>query len=130
MDYNSGTGHGVGFCLCVHEGPQRIGGRSNYPLKPGHIVTNEPGCYRENAYGIRTENMMLVVEDETNEFGVFYKFQTITYCPIDRLAVEADMLTGDEREWLNNYHSTVYEKLSTVLSESESSWLKQACRAI
>jgi Xaa-Pro aminopeptidase len=130
MDYNSGTGHGVGFCLCVHEGPQGISGRSDYRLKPGHIVTNEPGCYRENAYGIRIENMMLVVEDETNEFGTFYKFKTITYCPIDLSAVEIGMLSSDEREWLNDYHSMVYEKLSPALSEAESLWLKDACRKI
>jgi Xaa-Pro aminopeptidase len=74
--------------------------------------------------------MMLVVEDETNEFGTFYKFKTITYCPIDLSAVEISMLNSGEREWLNDYHSMVYEKLSPALSKAESLWLKDACQKI
>ncbi|MDR1913137.1 MAG: aminopeptidase P family protein [Clostridiales bacterium] len=127
QDYNSGTGHGIGFCLSVHEGPQRIGVRPNdFKLEPGMIVTNEPGVYREGEYGIRTENTMLIEDDLTNEFGKFLRFKTISYCPIDLAGVEVNMLDDSERAWLNDYHRTVYEKLSPRLTETECSWLAQA----
>jgi Xaa-Pro aminopeptidase len=131
LDYKCGTGHGIGFCLNVHEGPQRISMKPNpYAIEPGNILTDEPGIYREGLYGIRTENTMVAVEDETNEFGKFYRFKIISWCPIDLDGVEADLLTPKEKAWLNDYHKTVYEKLSPLLDEGEREWLKNATRAI
>lgn len=124
MDYKCGTGHGVGFFLNVHEGPQRFAQIPNEArLEKGMIITNEPGIYKEGKYGIRTENMMLVIEDENTEFGQFMKFEAITYCPIDLDGLNKDMLTNFEKKWINNYHKKVYEKLSPFLDEEEKHWL-------
>jgi Xaa-Pro aminopeptidase len=113
LDYKCGTGHGVGYFLNVHEGPQRFSQVPNTDkLEEGMIITNEPGIYLEGKHGIRTENMMLVVKDEKTEFGQFMKFEAITYCPIDLEGIKVEMLTEDEKAWLNSYHKTVYEKLS------------------
>ncbi|MDR1541230.1 MAG: aminopeptidase P family protein [Clostridiales bacterium] len=127
IDYKSGTGHGIGFCLCVHEGPARISMKPNrFFLEPGHILTNEPGIYREGLYGIRTENTLVVEEHVETEFGRFLKFRTISLCPIDSAAIDFEILTEDERQWLNSYHRMVFEKLSPVLSEDEKAWLEVA----
>lgn len=124
MDYKCGTGHGVGFFLNVHEGPQRFAQIPNQArLEKGMIITNEPGIYKEGKYGIRTENMMLVIEDEKTEFGQFMKFEAITYCPIDLDGLNKDMLTDFEKKWISNYHKKVYEKLSPFLDEEEKHWL-------
>lgn len=129
IDYKCGTGHGVGFYLNVHEGPQNLRlVTKNVRFEKGMTITNEPGIYLEGKYGIRTENMMLVVEAEKTEFGQFMKFEPITYCPIDLDAINKDMLTKDEIEWLNNYHKTVYNKLSPHLNEEEKAWLKKETR--
>jgi Xaa-Pro aminopeptidase len=126
LDYKCGTGHGVGFFLNVHEGPQSIGKvPNNIKLEKGMILTNEPGIYKEGKHGIRTENMMLVVEDECTEFGQFMKFEAITYCPIDLSAVNEDMLTENEKQWLKDYHKDVYDKLSPYLNEEERVWLME-----
>lgn len=131
LDYKCGTGHGVGFFLNVHEGPQSIRNNNNdVILEKGMIITNEPGIYLEGKYGIRIENMMLVVEDEKTEFGQFMKFEAITYCPIDLDGIDKDMLTESEKQWLNNYHQEVYTKLSPYLSEEERVWLREETREI
>lgn len=127
INYGHGTGHGVGHFLNVHEGPHQI--RMNYvpaPLLPGMTITNEPGIYKAGKYGIRTENTMLVVPSRETEFGVFYKFEPLTLCPIDQEAILPEMLTTEEKAWLNQYHKNVYEALSPMLSETEKQWLRNA----
>jgi Xaa-Pro aminopeptidase len=132
IDYKCGTGHGVGFCLSVHEGPQTIRPIPNtIELEPGMILTNEPGIYREGKHGIRTENIMLVVEDErSDEFGEFYRFETMSYCPIDIEGIDVKLLAEGEKEWLNSYHKETYEKLSLFLSDDEEQFLKYATKVI
>jgi Xaa-Pro aminopeptidase len=131
LDYKCGTGHGVGFLLNVHEGPQ---GFSQVPnrvkLEKGMVITNEPGIYKEGKHGIRTENTMLVTLDEKTEFGQFMRFKTISYCPIDLEAIYIDMLSSEEKNWLNTYHSEVYDILSPYLNEEEKKWLSKETRAI
>lgn len=131
LDYKCGTGHGIGFLLNVHEGPQSIRQNGNtVPLEPGMILTNEPGVYKEGKFGIRTENVIVVVKDEINDCGEFYKFDTISYCPIDLNGVKVELLNDDEKEWLNNYHKKVYDKLSPYLNEEEKELLKIETREI
>lgn len=131
LDYKCGTGHGVGFFLNVHEGPQGIRPNGNtVPLEPGMILTNEPGVYKEGKFGIRTENIMVVVKDENNDCGEFYKFDTISYCPIDLNGIKVELLNYDEKEWLNSYHKKVYDKLSPYLNEEEKELLKIETREI
>lgn len=131
LDYKCGTGHGVGFLLNVHEGPQ---GFSQVPnkvvLEKGMIITNEPGIYKEGKHGVRTENTMLVTLDEKTEFGQFMRFKTISYCPIDLEGIDVNMLTPEEKEWLNTYHNEVYDKLCSYLDEEEKEWLKKETRSI
>lgn len=132
IDYKCGTGHGVGYFLNVHEGPQGIRPEGNSTvLKPGMIITNEPGVYKEGKHGIRIENTLLVVKDiNSEEFGEFYKFKTISYCPIDLNGVVIEMLTNEEKDWLNNYHKIVFEKLSPYLNDEEIEFLKVQTREI
>lgn len=132
IDYKCGTGHGVGYFLNVHEGPQGIRPEGNSTvLKPGMIITNEPGVYKVGKHGIRIENTLLVVKDiNSEEFGEFYKFKTISYCPIDLNGVVIEMLTNEERDWLNNYHKIVFEKLSPYLNDEEIEFLKVQTREI
>lgn len=131
IDYKCGTGHGVGYMLNVHEGPQSISPRpNNVVLEAGMIITNEPGIYKEGKYGIRTENMMLVVQDEKTEFGQFMKFESLSYCPIDIDGIDVSMLSQREKQWLNCYHRKVYELLSPHLNEEEREWLKKETREI
>ena len=131
INYGCGTGHGVGFFLNVHEGPHNISLRFiDEALKPGMCVTNEPGIYRVGQHGVRIENIMLVVDYEKSEFGTFYEFEQLTMCPIDTRPVLVDLLLPEEKEYLNNYHKEVYEKLSPILTESESNWLRQATRPV
>ena len=132
MDYKHGTGHGVGFFLNVHEGPHRISVLPNsIVLKKGMVVSNEPGVYKAGKHGIRIEDLVVVAEDEKTEYGgQFMKFETLTLCPIDLEAIDATLLTNDEKSWLNNYHKTVFEKLSTYLQGEELEYLKQATVAI
>ena len=132
MDYKCGTGHGVGYFLNVHEGPQGFRQEGNTTvLEPGMIITNEPGVYKEGKHGIRIENTLLVVKDIiSEEFGEFYKFQTISYCPIDLNGVVVKMLSFEEKEWLNNYHETVFNKLSPFLNKEEVNFLKEETRNI
>ena len=126
IDYKCGTGHGVGFFLNVHEGPQRfVQALNTVKLEEGMIITNEPGIYKEGKHGIRTENMLVVVKDEKTEFGQFMKFETITYCPIDLAGIDKTLLTESEIEWLNTYNRTVYTKLSPCLNEEEKAWFEK-----
>lgn len=132
MDYKCGTGHGVGFFLSVHEGPQSIRPVPNtVVLEPGMILTNEPGVYKEGKHGIRTENVMLVTNDiETVEGGEFYKFEVMSYCPMDIEGIDESLLTESERKWLNTYHAETYAKLSAYLNDEEKKFLKNATREI
>ncbi len=125
--YLHGTGHGVGHFLNVHEGPQSI--RLNdtlAPLTPGMLTSNEPGVYLTDRYGIRCENLVLTIPYEETEFGKFYAFETITLCPFDRSLFQTEIMSEAEIEWLNNYHRTVYERLSPELTDDERQWLAAA----
>jgi Xaa-Pro aminopeptidase len=134
LNYGHGTGHGVGFFLNVHEGPFSIGigsdGDRSNPLVPGLVFSDEPGIYREGKYGIRTENMLLVSNSLENEFGQFLKFETLSLCHIDTVLIDKYFLTATEIQWLNNYHSIVYEKLSAFLTDNEKKWLKEKTHEI
>lgn len=131
LDYDHGTGHGVGCYLCVHEGPQRISKRGgDVALKPGMILSNEPGYYKTGAYGIRTENLVLVVERETVGGMRFLGFNTLTLAPIDTRLIEPKLLTDAERAWLNHYHQRVYEALAEHLDGFERAWLAERCVGI
>lgn len=125
INYLHGTGHGIGHCLNVHEGPQSIRMEENLtPLKPGMVISDEPAMYRTGQYGIRTENMILVREESETEYGKFYGFDTLTLCFIDTRLVLVPMLSVRERAWLNKYHQRVYEWISPHLNEEEKEWLK------
>jgi Xaa-Pro aminopeptidase len=131
LDYKCGTGHGVGYCLSVHEGPQNFSQVPNKTkLEKGMIITIEPGIYREGKHGVRTENMVLVTEDEKTESGQFMKFETLTLCPISLKGIKEDMLTAGEKKWLNDYHQEVFEALSPYLDSDETEWLKINTRRI
>jgi Xaa-Pro aminopeptidase len=130
QDFNHGTGHGVGSYLSVHEGPQRLSRVSDVPLEPGMILSNEPGYYRNGAFGIRIENLIAVTEAERPAMGDdrdFLCFETLTYVPIDRRLILTDMLDAGEREWLDAYHRTCLEKLSGRISAPAHLWLTHAC---
>ncbi|MEM9972925.1 MAG: aminopeptidase P family protein [Pseudomonadota bacterium] len=133
QDYDHGTGHGVGAYLSVHEGPQRIARISEVPLVPGMILSNEPGYYREGAFGIRIENLVVVEPapalpggDDRDQLA----FETLTYVPIDIRLVDAARLSPGEREWLNAYHAETLEKIGPRVSAEAQSWLAAATRAI
>lgn len=126
-NYLHGTGHGVGSYLNVHEGPHQI--RMEWipaRLCAGMTVTDEPGVYLEGRFGVRIENVLLVVPAEETECGRFLKFEPLTLCPIDKRPVVKEMLTEEEKEWLNRYHVAVFERLSPHLDSSETEWLRQA----
>ena len=128
LNYGHGTGHGVGFCLNVHEGPQSIspgdGAEARTIIEAGMLISNEPAVYREGEYGIRIENLILCCEVEETEFGQFLKFDTVSLCYIDKSLIDIALLDQKEIDWLNNYHEEVYEKLSPFLNENERQWLK------
>lgn len=131
INYGHGTGHGVGHFLNVHEGPHQF--RMNHMpalLLPGMTITNEPGIYKAGKHGVRTENTMLIVKSKETEFGAFYKFEPLTLCPIDKEAILPDMLSYEEKQWLNNYHSLVYDRLNASLNTDEQAWLKEATSPI
>jgi Xaa-Pro aminopeptidase len=126
LNFSHGTGHGVGYFLNVHEGPCRISPNGALALQPGMVLSNEPGLYREGAYGIRIENLQAVVPYEKNTFGEFYQFKTLTLVPYARHLIEVMMLTENQIQWINDYHHTVYNTLSPHCSEPLKKWLKQA----
>ena len=131
INYGHGTGHGVGAFLNVHEGPQSIRPNENpVTIEPGMIQSNEPGIYRAGKYGIRIENLILCREAMETESGKFYSFETLTLCPIDTKPVKVDLLSKEEKNWLNTYHKTVYEKISPKLTEELKVWLKEKTQEI
>ena len=132
LDFDHGTGHGVGSYLSVHEGPQSISKRSMVELKPGMIISNEPGFYKEGAFGIRIENLVLVQPAKKPGGGdrAMMSFETLTFAPIDRRLVDVSLLTVTERAWLNDYHARVYEEVGSRLGAEERAWLEDACRAV
>lgn len=136
LDYKCGTGHGVGYVLNVHEGPNGFRWRvvperkDNGTLEEGMVTTDEPGVYLEGKYGIRTENELVCHKGEKNEYGQFMYFENITYAPIDLDAIDPEAMTKKERAMLNDYHAMVYRVLSPYMTEEENVWLKQYTRAI
>lgn len=134
LNFSHGTGHGVGFCLNVHEGPQSIsplyGTESKTVIEPGMLISDEPAIYREGEYGIRIENLILCYENEETEFGKFLKFETVSLCYIDKSLIDISLLDQKEIDWLNSYHSEVYEKLSPFLSSEEMIWLKEKTKTL
>lgn len=136
IDYKCGTGHGVGYILNVHEGPNGFRWRivperkDSGTLEEGMITTDEPGVYLEGKYGIRTENELVCHKGEKNEYGQFMYFENITYAPIDLDAIDPDEMTGREKKMLNEYHAMVYRVLSPYMTEEENEWLKHYTRAI
>lgn len=136
IDYKCGTGHGVGYLLNVHEGPNGFRWRvvperhDNGTLEEGMITTDEPGVYLEGKYGIRTENELVCHKAEKNEYGQFMEFENITYAPIDLDAIDPNEMTGTERKLLNDYHKKVYETISPYMTAEEKEWLKKYTRAI
>lgn len=129
--YYHGTGHGVGFFINVHEGPQNIRLNENpTPLEPGMITSNEPGIYYEGRYGIRCENLIVTEQSMTTEFGNFYKFVTMTLFPFDLTLFETKIMTDEEIEWVNNYHAKVRARLTPLLTAEESAWLEEKTREL
>ena len=132
LNYNHGTGHGVGHVLNVHEGPNgfRSDNRNSATLEEGMIMTNEPGFYKANSHGIRLENELLCKKGIKNEFGQFMEFEPITIAPIDLDAINIDLMKDEEKAYLNEYHKMVFDKLSPFLMEEEVEWLKEYTKAI
>lgn len=132
MTYLHGTGHGVGHFLGCHEGPQSIRMEANpTPLELGMVTSNEPGIYKTGEYGIRTENLLLCVPACSNEeWGEFYKFESLTLFPYDTTLMDMDMLSREEVKQINDYHAMVCERLSPLLSADEAQWLEQKCKSI
>jgi len=118
LDYSHGTGHGVGFYLNVHEGPQSISKFNNIPLKPGMVLSNEPGYYEENKFGMRIENLIYVKKIKKNIF-----FENLTFAPIDLDLVDFKFLDKNEKKYLNKYHLQTYNKLAKYLNHKEKKWL-------
>ncbi len=123
LDYNHGTGHGVGSFLSVHESPPNISKNSNnFELKPGMILSNEPGCYIKNKFGIRIENLLLVKEERNSSF---LEFETLTLCPYQKNLIDKKKLNNDQISWINKYHKKIWETLKDHLNRSEAEWLKK-----
>ena len=129
VNYNHGTGHGVGAYLGVHEGPIGFSPRYPTPIEPGQIISNEPGYYKAGAYGIRIENLVLVKESDVGE-GKYLELETLTLCPIDLRLVDEKLLVPAERDWLNAYHKRVFREIGPSLKGDVKAWLKEATRAI
>lgn len=130
LNYGHGTGHGVGLFLNVHEGPQQIRPDNHSAINPGMVMSDEPGIYIAGKYGIRIENLVVCKDWTTNEHGRFLEFETLTLCPIDTKPIDTDMLTSDEIEWLNSYHSMVNDKIAPLVSKDAKEWLAERTRAI
>lgn len=135
IDYNHGTGHGIGYILNVHEGPHNIRwrfmpGQKEAVFEPGMIVSDEPGVYIEGKYGIRTESIVLTVEDESNAFGRFLRFEPLTFVPIDLDAIDVSYMQPKDIDRLNAYHALVWEKISPHLEGEELEWLREATREL
>ena len=134
LNFNHGTGHGVGYLMNIHEAPVNFrwkeGNVPAQPLEKNMVISDEPGIYIEDSHGIRLENLLLVQEDEENEYGQFMKFEILTYVPIDLDALIPELMTQEEREMLNEYHSKVYELIGPHLNEEERTWLKEYTRPV
>lgn len=135
IDYNHGTGHGVGFILGVHEGPQRFQWRitedtQSIPLEEGMVISNEPGIYLEGRFGIRHENLVMCRKGEQSGYGQFMYLEPLTMVPFDREAILPEIMTERELQWLNDYHRRVYEALSPYFTGEEAEWLQEATAAI
>ena len=128
LDYRCGTGHGVGFMLNVHEGPQSFS--STVKLREGMVLTVEPGVYTEGSHGIRTENVVTVIKGDRTEYAQFLRFEIFTLVPIDTRCLDVSMLTGHELDWLNAYHQRVWESLSPLISERAKAWLESATQPL
>ena len=125
LNYAHGTGHGVGYYLNVHEGPQAISKKNNINFQKGMIVSNEPGYYEKNKFGIRIENLIYVRKNKNK-----MSFENLTMAPIEKDLIIQDNLNKKEKEWLNNYHKTVFKNLRKSMNETEKLELKEACSAI
>lgn len=132
MDFNHGTGHGVGYILGVHEGPQNISknSKSKTKLEEGMIVSDEPGFYKEGKFGIRHENLLLCKKGIKNEYGQFMVFDVLTMVPFDSDGIDLSLMNEDEVDYLNNYHKKVYENISPYLNEEEKKWLKNSTKML
>ena len=132
LDFDHGTGHGVGSYLSVHEGPARINKSDRTALEPGMILSNEPGFYKQGEYGIRIENLLLVHEAKDVAGGErqMLGFETLTLCPIDRRLIDTSLMTADELSWLNRYHARVLKEVGDHLEGDELDWLQRACAAV
>ena len=134
VDYGHGTGHGVGYFLNVHEGPQSISpsapSDSSTSMEPGMITSNEPGIYRLGKWGVRIENLVANVPAMTTEFGEFLKFESLTVCPIDARCIDLSLMNSEEINWLNDYHSMVRQRLSGSLSAAAEAWLQKRTEAV
>jgi len=132
LDYDHGTGHGVGSYLYVHEGPQRLSKLGSVALEPGMVLSNEPGLYREGEYGIRLENLVLVMPPAPIEGGTreMLGFETLTLVPFDRRPIDASMLTREEKAWLDSYHADVRRKIEPLLKSDDRPWLRHATAPI
>lgn len=135
LDFNHSTGHGVGYLLSVHEGPQRIywnasANLKHYILEEGMVISNEPGYYLENHFGIRHENLVLVRKGKKNSYGQFMYLESLTMVPFDRDAIDTALLNSDELEWLNAYHKKVFDTISPYLNGAELEWLKKTTEKI
>ena len=128
LDFDHGTGHGIGAYLCVHEGPARIAKTGTVPLEPGMILSNEPGCYRAGEYGIRTENLVSVSARETPEGGMrkLLGFDTLTLCPIDHRLIDPALLDAEERAWVDAYHARCEAELAPLVGDA-GEWLRRMC---
>jgi Xaa-Pro aminopeptidase len=128
QDFDHGTGHGVGAFLSVHEGPQRISRQSEVPLEAGMILSNEPGYYREGAFGIRLENLIVVQEAAAlGDNRAQFDFETLTFVPLDRRLIVVGDLSAAERDWLDAYHAQVLAKIGPKISATANAWLTSAC---
>lgn len=136
LDFQCGTGHGVGYLGNIHEAPTGFrwyvvpSKNEHHQLEEGMVITDEPGIYEDGKFGIRIENEFIVKKAEQNKYGQFMEFETITFAPIDLDGIDTQYMTKFEIEWLNNYHAQVYEKIAPHLTEEEREWLKEYTRAI
>lgn len=136
LDYQCGTGHGVGYLANVHEPPTGFrwyvvpSKNEHHQLEEGMVITDEPGIYEDGQFGIRIENEFIVRKGVKNKYGQFMYFETITFAPIDLDGIDPEEMSRDEREWLNHYHEQVYEKIGPRLTEEERKWLKEYTRPI
>jgi len=136
LDYRTGTGHGIGFVLNVHEAPNGFRWKvvpernDSCILEAGMVTTNEPGIYIDGSHGIRIENELITVKGKETEYGQLMEFETVTLAPIDLDGINPNLMTRNEREYLNKYHKKVYDNISPFLTEEEKQWLKKYTRAI